>query len=164
MLLSRCATFLALALLTHFLVACSFQLQGAVTVPAEMERTFINTDDRYSLFYRAFRKDLLAADVNIVDSPDEATATITIYFDKTGQRVLSVSARNVPTEYEVFYTIQYGLMSGDVALIEVQDMTLTRDYTYDATLVLGKEKEQELMRDAIVQDLVRIVLKQISAQ
>jgi len=42
-------------------------------------------------------------------------------------------------------------------------LTLTRDYTYDSTLVLGKAKEEQLMRDAIVDDLVRIVLKQISA-
>jgi LPS-assembly lipoprotein len=129
-----------------------------------MERTYIETDDRFSLFYRAFRKELLAAGVNIVDTAAESTASFTIYFDRTDQRVLSVSARNVPTEFEVFYTIQYGLMSGDVAMIEVQDMTLTRDYTYDETLVLGKAREEEVMRDAIVQDLVRIILKQISAQ
>ncbi len=129
-----------------------------------MERTYIETDDRFSLFYRAFRKELLAAGVNIVDTPAESTASFTIYFDRTDQRVLSVSARNVPTEFEVFYTIQYGLMSDDVAMLEVQDMTLTRDYTYDETLVLGKAREEEVMRDAIVQDLVRIILKQISAQ
>ena len=43
-----------------------------------------------------------------------------------------------------------------------QTLTLTRDYTYDSTLVLGKAREEELLRDAIVDDLVRIVLKQIS--
>lgn len=162
--LSRRTTVLLLAVLTLGLGACGFQLQGAFTVPAEMQRTYIETDDRHSLFYWAFRRDLLAAGVKVVDSAEESTARFTIYVDRTGQRVLSVSARNVPTEYEVYYTIQYGLMSGDVALLDVQDMTGTRDYTYDATLVLGKAKEEELMRDAIVKDLVRIVLKQISAQ
>ena len=137
-------------------------MQGAFTVPEGMERTYIQTGDQFSLFYRAMRRDMLAAGVNVVDSMDDATAVFTIYHDITGQRVLSVSARNVPTEYEVFYTIQYGLQSGDEALLEVQRMTVTRDYTYDATLVLGKTKEEELMRDAIVEDLVRIVLKQIS--
>ena len=43
------------------------------------------------------------------------------------------------------------------------DFNVTHDYTYDATLVLGKAKEEQLMRDAIVSDLVRIVMKQISA-
>lgn len=129
-----------------------------------MQRTYIDTEDSYSLFYRAFRRDLRAAGVNVVDSMDDATAVFTIYFDETGQRVLSVSARNVPTEFEVFYTLSYGLMGGDETLIDVQDMTMVRDYTYDATLVLGKAKEEAVIRDALVQDLVRIILKQISVR
>ena len=36
------------------------------------------------------------------------------------------------------------------------------DPTYDSRLVLGKASEEELLRGAIVEDLVRIVLKQIS--
>ena len=103
-----------------------------------------------------------ATGVKLVDSSANATATFVISFDNTDQRVLSVSARNVPTEYEVYYTIEYGLAAGTVNLLEPQTLTLTRDYTYDSTLVLGKAREEELLRDAIVDDLVRIVLKQIS--
>lgn len=160
--LFRLTTVSLLAVLA--LGGCGFHMPGAFTVPAGMERTYIQTSDPFSLFYRALRSELQAAGVDIVDSMEEATALFVIYHDNTDQRVLSVSARNVPTEYEVFYTIQYGLQSGDETLVEVQDMTITRDYTYDATLVLGKAKEEELMRDAIVKDLVRIVLKQISVQ
>jgi len=85
-----------------------------------------------------------------------------ILYDETDQRVLSVSARNVPTEYEVHYTVEYSLDSGAKNLLESQTLTATRDYTYDSTLVLGKAREQELLREAIVDDLVSIVLKQIS--
>jgi len=70
--------------------------------------------------------------------------------------------RNVPTEYEVFYTIAYSLEAGTDNLLPQQTLTLTRDYTYDSTLVLGKASEEELLRDAIVKDLVRVVMKQIS--
>jgi len=129
-----------------------------------MERTYIQTQDEYSLFYRALRRDLLASGVQLVDSADSATAVFNIYFDNTAQRVLSVSARNVPTEYEVFYTLQYGLTSGENSVLDVQEITVTRDYTYDATLVLGKSAEEEIMREALVEDLVRIVLKQISVR
>jgi LPS-assembly lipoprotein len=88
---------------------------------------------------------------------------LSILYDFTDQRVLSVSARNVPTEFEVFYTVRYAITSGEQNLLEPQELTLTRDYTYDETLVLGKAREEQVMRDAIVDDLVRIVLKQISA-
>ncbi len=144
------------------LAGCGFHLQGALTTPAEMERTYVAAVDRHSQFYRELRAQLGTAGVSLVDSEADATATFSIFFDDTAQRVLSVSARNVPTEYEVYYTIRYSLSSGPKNLLDSQTLTLTRDYTYDSTLVLGKAREEELLREAIVKDLVRIVLKQIS--
>ena len=150
-------------LLALALAGCGFQLQGAVTPPAAMQKTYIATADRYSQFYRELRTQLLAADVDVVDVPDDATATLAILVDETDQRVLSVSARNVPTEYEVYYSIEYSLTSSEESLLDPQFVTLTRDYTYDETLVLGKSREEALLREAIVRDLVRIVLKQVSS-
>jgi len=147
---------------TAGLAACGFLLQGAFTTPAGMERTYIATDDQYSLFYREFEARLRAAGVELTDSETDATAILTISVDDTAQRVLSVSARNVPTEYEVYYTLTYRLDTGASELLPQQTLTLTRDYTYDSTLVLGKAHEEELLRDAIVRDLVHIVMKQIS--
>jgi LPS-assembly lipoprotein len=144
------------------LAGCGFHLQGAFAPPVGMERTYIASNDRHSLFLREFEAQLQAAGVELTDSAADATAIFTIFVDETDQRVLSVSARNVPTEYEVFYTITYGLESGTNSLMPQQTLTLTRDYTYDSTLVLGKAREGELLREAIVEDLVRIVMKQIS--
>lgn len=127
-----------------------------------MERTYISATDHRSLFYRKLRAALKSAGVQLVDDPTDATATFTISYDETDQRVLSVSARNVPTEYEVHYTVEYVLNGGTRNLLESQSLTATRDYTYDSTLVIGKAREQELLREAIVDDLVRIVLKQIA--
>ena len=84
---------------------------------------------RNTQFHRELRRQLLASGVNIVDSPGDATAIFLISRDETGQRVLSVSARNVPTEYEVFYTVGYALVSGEDSLLAPQDVTFTRDYT-----------------------------------
>jgi len=144
------------------LTACGFHLQGAFAPPAGMERTYIASNDRYSPFLRELEAQLRAAGVELSESAADATAIFTIFADETDQRVLSVSARNVPTEYEVFYTIIYSLDSGADNLMPQQTLTLTRDYTYDSTLVLGKAREEELLREAIVDDLVRIVMKQIS--
>lgn len=141
---------------------CGFQLQGAVTVPEAMERTYIDAVDPYSLFYTEFSRRLAVAGIDVVDSPDAATAVLSLLSDETGQRVLSVSARNTPTEFEVFYTIEYALVSDGEASLPQQSLTLTRDYIYDETVVLGKAREEDLLRRAIVEDMVRIVLKQIS--
>jgi LPS-assembly lipoprotein len=143
--------------------ACGFQLRGASNVPPEMQRTFIATDDRQSPFYRKLRGELRSSGVELVDSPADATAVFSILADDTDQRVLSVSARNVPREYEVYYTITYALHSGQTELMEPRTRTKTNDYTWDETEVLGKLKEQELLRNAIVDDLVRVVMIQLAA-
>lgn len=157
--MSRFAAFF----LCTLLAGCGFHLQGAVTPPAEMQRTWIDAVDKYSPFYRELRRALKDEGIVLVDEAEQATAILSIVTDETDQRVLSVSARNVPTEYEVYYTIEYSIASGDKVLLNQQDLTLTRDYTYDTTLVLGKAREEAMLRDAIAKDLVRIVLKQISS-
>ena len=150
---------MSLALL---LTGCGFHLQGELIAPPQMERTYIAAVERNTQFHRELRRQFQESGVNLVDSPEEATAIFSIISDQTGQRVLSVSARNVPTEFEVFYSIEYALVAGETSLLAPQDITFTRDYTYDETLVLGKAREEDLMREAIVRDLVRTVLKQIS--
>ena len=144
------------------LAGCGFQLQGELNTPPEMARTYIDAVERNSQFHRELRRQLQAGGVAVVDSPAEATAILKIVDDATGQRVLSVSARNVPTEYEVFYTIAYSLTSGENILMPLQELAFTRDYTWEETQVLGKAREENLLRDAIVRDLVRTVLKQVS--
>lgn len=145
------------------LAGCGFHLQSALTTPSEMQRTYIEAIERNSLFHRELRQQLRAAGVEVVNSPGDATAIFSISVDETAQRVLSVSARNVPTEYEVYYTIEYALQSDEGNLMAPQFVTLTRDYTYDETMVLGKAREERMMREAIVEDLVRLVLKQLAS-
>lgn len=127
-----------------------------------MQRTYIDAVERNSQFHLELRRHLRMAGVEVVDAPDDTTAIFSISIDKTDQRVLSVSARNVPTEYEVFYMVEYAVSSGENSLLTPQFITRTRAYTYDETLVLGKAREEQTLREAIVQDLVRIVLKQLA--
>ena len=101
--------------------------------------------------------------MQLADSPTEATAVLSIHVDRTDQRVLSVSAINVPTEYEVYYSVQYSVDIGEKNLLSRRFVNLTRDYTYDETLVLGKASEEALLREALANDVVRIVLKQLGS-
>jgi LPS-assembly lipoprotein len=142
---------------------CGFHVRGEASVPPEMARTYIVSHSKYSVFYRKLSSALRASGVDVVDAPGEATAIFTILADSTGQRVVSVSARNVPREYEVWYAVEYELISGEKTLMPATSQALTRDYTYDETLVLGKEREEEVLRDSLVDNLVRITMIQLSA-
>jgi LPS-assembly lipoprotein len=88
---------------------------------------------------------------------------VKIIKDQSGQRVLSVSARNTPEEYEVFYAVEYSVASGGTELIPPQKLELTRDYSYDTTAVLAKQREQAVLREALAQDLAGLVLRRLAS-
>ena len=48
-------------------------------------------------------------------------------------------------------------------LIAPQRLELTRDYSYDETAVLAKQREEAVLRAALARDLAGIVLRQIAA-
>lgn len=154
---------LIIALVVLSMTGCGFQMRGTRTLPAVMERTYIDTLDRHSVFYRKMRAELLLYDVEVVDSIADATAVFSITSDVTNQRVISVSARNVPREFEIYYTVRYQLNTENETLIDDATQTMTRDYNYDETLVLGKDNEQQVLRDAIADDLVRLVMIQLTS-
>ena len=46
--------------------------------------------------------------------------------------------------------------------IEPRELILTRSYTFNEKLVLGKSQEEEVLTEALAENLVRMVLNQIS--
>ena len=47
-----------------------------MTAPAEMKSTYIDAVDDHSLFYRELRSQFAAAGIQLVDSPVDATVSI----------------------------------------------------------------------------------------
>ena len=144
------------------LTACGFRMQGIGEFPESLATTYIDAPDRYSAFYQKLRAELEQGGVEIVDSPVHSNAILRITLDKSGQNVLTVSARNVPTEYNVFYNVSYSVWVESEEVLPVQQLNLTQDYTYDATLVLGKNRERDAIRDSLAENLVRQVAKHLS--
>jgi outer membrane lipopolysaccharide assembly protein LptE/RlpB len=153
---------LAVLLVSTGLVACGFRMQGVSRFPASIATTYIDTPNRYSVFYRELRAELEQGGVQLVDSPVYANALIRIENDDTGQSVLTVSGSNVPTEYNVYYGISYSVRVNSEEALPLQTLTLNQAYTYDENTVLGKNRERDAIRDALAEQLVRQVAQQLS--
>jgi len=146
-----------------FLAACGYQLQNYERLPPEMQLTYLQAADHYSQFYRQLRRALDDAGITLTNDPGQAMATLVITKDETGQRLVTVSAQNEPLEFEVFYEVSYMVRSKDEELLPAQPIMVTRDYTYDRTIVLGKRQEEEILREELVRDLVRRVLRSLNS-
>jgi len=151
------------AVLLLYLAGCGFQFRGAQEFPPQMAIVYIDSVDRYSPFYRELVTVLRRSKVRLTDDPVKARTIIRILTDDTGRRLLSVTARNVPAEYEVYYRVRFTVDVDGVEAVPAEQLALTRDYAFDETQVLGKVSEEENIRQAIASDLVGLVTRRLTA-
>lgn len=163
MFLSRARWLLLPVCLAAVLAGCGYRLQGSSKLSPVMATTYIETDDRYTDFNRALRDTLEASGARVANNKAEATAVVRIIRDESGQRVLTVSGRNTPEEYEVYYSIEYAVDGRTEELIPPQRVELTRDYSYDERAVLAKQKEQAILREALARDLAGLVVRRLAS-
>ncbi|MET0497071.1 MAG: LPS assembly lipoprotein LptE [Steroidobacteraceae bacterium] len=154
---------LLLVLPISVLSACGWRLQGTARLPEVMSVAFVDTEDRYTDFNRALRQSLTSSGARLVSDRSQATGIVRIRKDESGQRVLSVSARNTPEEYEAFYVVEYSVEGPAGELLAPQKLELTRDYSYDEKAVLAKQREQAILREALARELAGLVVRRLAA-
>jgi LPS-assembly lipoprotein len=156
----RVAAAVALLMLV---AGCGFRLEGTGALPEVMTRTYIETDAPRSDFTASLIDTLRRRGARVVAARDEADSILRVVADETGQRVLSVSARNIPREFEVYYAVTFEVEAAGRQLIAPESLVVTRAYTFDETQVLAKAAEEEILRQALADDLARRVLRRIEA-
>lgn len=130
-------------------------------LPQSISRPYIEASDQQSDFVQSLRRQMLISGAHPVDSPDQATAIVVIREDVT-PRVLSVSAQNRPTEYQVTYTVRFSVTAGGKDLLPQQQVSAQRSYSFDESLLLAKQHEEAILQQSMGQDLAGIVMRRLS--
>jgi LPS-assembly lipoprotein len=145
------------------LSACGFHLQGRTPLPEPLKAAYVQAQDRQSDFVQNLRKALLTSGARLPEQKEKATAVVSILRDEVTKRVLSVSAANRPREYEVTYTVRFAVSAADKELLPPQEVATSRSYSFDERLLLAKEHEEAILREAMAHDLADIVMRRLSS-
>jgi len=150
-------------LATLFLTSCGFHLQGRQPMPEAFTYTFIDTKDEQTDFVQDLRKALIASGSKVIRTQGSSGATVSVHEDELTERILSVSARNIPTEYELTYRVKFSVTAGGKTLIDSEEISATRDLSFEESQLLAKEREQEILREALARDLVALVMRRMAS-
>jgi LPS-assembly lipoprotein len=156
------ATRVLAAVLAVLLGACGFRLQGATTLPAGVTSVYVATVDELTPFAVELRRGLDHAGARVAPAAGEADAVVRVAHDRTGQRVLSVSARNTPQEYQVYYVVRYSIERAGATVVPQQEIELTRSYSFSEADLLAKNREETILREAMARDLADLVLRRLA--
>lgn len=145
------------------LCACGFRLAGSDPLPAVMARPYLSLKDPYTDFSREFEHRLKSSGASLQSGRAGATATIEVTKDVFQQVTLAVSATNIPTEYEITYTVTFAVQGPDKQLLAPQTVSLSKDFSYDVNLQLAKEHEADILRQQMARDLVSIAMHRLTS-
>ena len=152
----------AIASLVCALAACGFRLAGSDPLPGILARPYLSMKDPYTDFSREFEHQLKSSGATLQLVRANSTATIEVTKDLVQQRTLSVSALNIPTEYELTYTVTFAVQGPDKELLPPQTISLSKDYSFEENVLLAKENEADILRQQMARDLVSIAMRRLT--
>jgi LPS-assembly lipoprotein len=145
------------------LTACGFRLAGSDPLPGVLARPYLSLKDPYTDFSREFEHQLKNSGATLQVLRANSTATIDVTKDLVEQRTLSVSALNIPTEYELTYTVTFTVQGPDKELLAPQTISLSKDYSFQENILLAKEHEADILRQQMARDLVSIAMRRLTS-
>lgn len=160
---SRAAAAAALSCFAVLLSACGFRLMGSDPLPAVLARPYLVLKDPYTDFSREFEHRLKSSGAVLQGLRASATATIDVTKDLVETRTLSVSSKNIPTEYELIYTVTFAVQGADKELLVPQTISLEKDYSFEENALLAKQHEADILRQQMARDLVSIAMHRLTS-
>lgn len=154
------------ALVTAMIVtlsSCGFQLQGRTVLPATLVSAVLEVPDEQSDFAQGLRRALAESGAVLRRGVHPDAVVIRIHSDQVSEKVISVSAGNIPREYELTYRVQISVMQGEKELLAAEELTASREFSFDERQVLAKQREKEVLRTALAQDLVGRVMRRLAS-
>ena len=143
--------------------ACGFRLAGSHPLPGVLARPYLSLKDPYTDFSREFEHQLKSSGATLQSVRANSTAFIDVTKDKVERRTLSVSAKNIPTEYELTYSVTFAVHGVDKELLAPQTVSLSKDYSFQENVLLAKEHEADILRQQMARELVSIAMRRLTS-
>ncbi len=151
----------ALLLLTLLLGACGFHLRGQAGMP--FKSLYIDTTSPKTPLITELRRDLESNQVKLVATADQADVVLQIVSEISDKQILTLNTSGRVTEFRLNYRISLRAYDHkQQEWIPAEEMALRRDYSYDDTLVLAKESEENLLTQSMRSEMAQQILRRLS--
>ena len=155
-----CALTFALALLV---AACGFQFQGPLAFPALPHGVRLQSAHGATPLARELKEQLRLARIDLRSESGAGVAVLRLLEDESRESLVAISANNLPTVTEISYRVRYSLTVEGKRLIEGGEREVNYTRVQDEFRVLGMERETEVLREALAEELAWQILRELAA-
>ena len=161
---------------SFLIVSCGFHLRGNQDLSNVLPEVSLQGTSKHSELGRELTRTLTAAKVNVFDS---SATILKVTNDTFSKRVLSLDSAGRANQYELSYNLSFSLFktvpgqkvakNGEkekllqlVDLIPAQNITVKREYLFDANLVLAEADEERRFKTDMLQEAMLQVTRRLN--
>jgi LPS-assembly lipoprotein len=150
-------------ILAAALAGCGFHLRGAGSSKLPYQTMYISLPETADVNIWLRRYIRSTGSTQVVDDAESAEAIFQQLTNNRQKSILSVNTLGRVREYrlQLSYTFRVVNQKGQV-LVAPNEVTLTRDVTYDDSNILAKNQEEDLLWRDMTNDLVNQIMRRLS--
>ena len=143
------------------LAACGFHLRGTASLPFE---TLYVPGATGGIALDLKRSIQSGTATRVVDDAKSAQAQLLFTEETRAKEILSLSSAGRVREFRLVYRVGFRVTDGKGGdFLPLSTVALNRDVTFDDTVVLAKEAEEQLLFREMQSDMVQQILRRIAA-
>lgn len=144
------------------LSGCGYRLRGDIALPRDVRTVHVRAPAALGQDIRTL---LESGGVALTPNRAEADASISVSDERYDKRVLSVDpTTGKEREFELAYTVSFVVTRRDgTKVIADGRVNLLRDFIFDPDEVLGKSREEDVLREEMRRDVAQQMMRQVEA-
>ncbi len=145
------------------LAGCGFHLRGSNSVKMPYQSMYINLPETSDVRIWLERYIRASGSTELVEDAKSAEAIFQQVRDSRGKTILSVNAQGRVREYRLQLDYAFKVINAKgQELVRLNDITLTRDISFDDSNVLAKDLEEGLLWRDMNNDLVNQIMRRLT--
>jgi LPS-assembly lipoprotein len=167
LLVKNLKVFTQLALVILFcstLNACGFHPRGEIPLAPPLHNLYLKSVSPYDQLARNLRQALKQSGVHFASSQNNATVTLEILSETTGQQLLSVSGTQQTRQYNLILTVVYQLLDAKGrVLVAPQSVSETRTIPIQTNQILAGSNEANNLYRQMRFSIVYVILNRLAS-
>lgn len=152
----------ALSLAATALGGCGFRLRGPQ--PMDFATIHVGVSEYSELGAQLRRQIATSGTTTVVEDSAKAEVRLQVLANDREREILSLTGAGKVREYQLTQRMRFRLIDkAEAELIPPTALLARREYTFDDSLVLGKEQEEALLFRDMQADLVQQLMRRLAA-
>lgn len=151
-------TIIFLTIIALILTGCGFKPRSQATLPPQLHKIYLQTDNPFGQFENAFRKSLKASGITVLDQPNATNLTLFLAPTTFSSENHSIGGSIQARVYNLSLTVKFKIIDGKgTAIIDTQTITVNKGLTLSPNEVFSASNQVDLEKQTIQQEaIVRI--------